>query len=218
LAAALEDYFDPGAGNRANAESLALDALLERVDLFFVRQKAPRGLGDAIAYAEPFAGGEPFAVLLGDEFTRPSCLPGLLEAHARHGSPVVAVEHVVPDLVSRYGVVAGAPWGDDLVKVDALVEKPQPQEAPSDLAILGAYVLTSAIFPALARTAPDARGEVQLTDALRLVAGESGLFAQVAASRRYDIGTPSSWLLTNLEFGLADPEVADAIRALVARR
>lgn len=214
---ALEDYFDRSTTAVGNAESEALDRLLDEIDIFFVRQKQPAGLGDAIRYAEPFTGGEPFVVLLGDEFTRPSCLPGLLAAHARYGCSAVAVEHAPPDRISRYGVVAGAPCGPDMIGVDALVEKPAPHEAPSDLAILGAYVLTPAIFPALARTDPGLNGEIQLTDALRVVAAGAGLVAQIAACTRHDIGTPASWLLTNVALGLDDPATGAAIRDLLAR-
>jgi UTP--glucose-1-phosphate uridylyltransferase len=212
---ALEDYFDLTDPALESVESEQLDLMLDAINLFFVRQKQPRGLGDAIRYAEPFASGEPFVVLLGDTFTRPSCLPALLDAHARHGLSAVAVQHVGPDLLSRYGVVGGSRLGPESLRVKTLVEKPAPHEAPSDLAILGAYLLTPAIFSALDRTEPGRNGEVQLTDALRLIAEEDGLIACVSGCRRFDIGEPTSWILANIELGLADPQTGPAIRALL---
>ena len=112
-------------------------------------------------------------------------------------------------------MVAGAPCGPECVRVGALVEKPAPEEAPSDLAILGSYLLTPAIFDALRRTEPGWNGEVQLTDALRIVAEEEGLIACVTGSRRFDIGDPASWILANIELGLEDPQTGPAIRALL---
>lgn len=212
---ALEDYFDRTDPALCNVESEQLDLMLDVINLFFVRQKQPLGLGDAIRYAEPFASREPFVVLLGDTFTRPSCLPALLDAHERHGLSAVAVQHVAHRHLSRYGVVAGTPCGPDRLRVKTLVEKPAPHEAPSDLAILGAYLLTPAIFSALDRTAPGRNGEVQLTDALRLIAEEEGLIACISACRRFDIGDPPSWVLANIEIGLADPQTGPAIRALL---
>lgn len=212
---ALEDYFDLTDPTLGHVESEQLDLMLDAVNLFFVRQKQPRGLGDAIRYAEPFTSDEPFAVLLGDTFTRPSCLPALLEAHGRHGLSTVAVEHVDARLLPRYGVVAGSPFGEAGLRVKTLVEKPEPDEAPSDLAILGAYVLTPTIFSALDRTEPGWNGEVQLTDALRLVAEEEGLIACISTCRRFDIGDPTSWILANIELGLSDPQTGPAIRALL---
>ena len=214
---ALEDYFDRTDPALANVESAQLDLLLDTINLFFVRQKEPRGLGDAIRYAEPFASGEPFLVLLGDTFTRPSCLPALLQSHERHGRSVVAVQHVPRHLVSRYGVVGGRPYGRGCLQVETLVEKPLPAEAPSNLAILGAYLLTPAIFPAIEQTAPGRNNEIQLTDALRLAAEQEGLVACITGSRRFDIGDPTSWLLANIELGLEDPETGPAIRALFDR-
>lgn len=211
---ALEDYFDRSdIGD--NDENARLDKLIDRLDIYFVRQKAPRGLGDALRYAEPFASGEPFVVLLGDTFTRPSCLPTLISAHARHRVSTIAVQPVPEVLLSRYGVVAGAPCGPDELRVSDLVEKPGPGEAPSNLAVLGAYVLTPAIFTALARARPGRNGEIQLTDALRVAAKEGRLVACISAGRRYDIGDPVSWLLANIELGLADSETGGAVRELL---
>ena len=212
---ALEDYFDRTDPALESVESEQLDLLLDTVNLFFVRQKQPRGLGDAIRYAESFASDEPFLVLLGDTFTRPSCLPALLKAHGRHGLSAVAVQHVARRLLSRYGVVTGLPCGPGTNRVEELVEKPAPDKAPSNLAILGAYLLTPAIFPALANTEPGRNGEIQLTDALRRVADEEGLIACVSGCRRFDIGEPTSWLLANIELGLSDPQSGPAIQALL---
>ena len=212
---ALEDYFDRTDPALGNVESEQLDLMLDAINLFFVRQKQPLGLGDAIRYAEPFASGEPFVVLLGDTFTRPSCVPALLDAHERHGLSAVAVQHVARRHLSRYGVAAGTPCGPDCLRVETLVEKPAPHEAPSDLAILGAYLLTPTIFSALDRTTPGRNGEIQLTDALRLIAEEEGLIACISACRRFDLGDPTSWVLANIELGLADPQTGPAIRALL---
>jgi len=211
---ALEDYFDRSdIGD--NEENARLDKLIDGLDIYFVRQKAPRGLGDALRYAEPFASGEPFAVLLGDTFTRPSCLPALMEAHARHRVSTIAIQAVPEALLGRYGVVAGRPCGQNEFLITDLVEKPGPGEAPSDLAVLGAYVLTPAVFSTLRRLRPGRNGEIQLTDALRAAAVQGRLVGCISTGRRYDIGEPTSWLLANIELGLEDPETSAAVRELL---
>ena len=192
-----------------------LRALIDQLDIYFVRQKSPRGLGDALRYAEPFTSGEPFVVLLGDTFTRPSCLPALIEGYRRHRVSTIAVQSVPQEILDRYGVVAGTPCGDGELRITDLVEKPNPRKAPSNLAVLGAYLLTPSIFPALARTRPGKNGEIQLTDALRAAAETGRLVGCISTGRRYDIGEPLSWLLANIELGLTDPNTHRAVRELL---
>jgi len=211
---AVEDYFDRS-DIAENEENARLDALIDRLDIYFVRQKSPRGLWDALRYAEPFASGEPFVVLLGDTFTRPSCLPPLIEAYQRHRVSAIAVQPVPEELLDRYGVVEATPCGRGELRITDLVEKPDPRKAPSNLAVLGAYLLTPSIFPALARTRPGRNGEIQLTDALREAAEAGRLVGVVASGRRYDIGEPMSWLLANIELGLADPKTREAVQGLL---
>lgn len=211
---AVEDYFDRSdIGD--NEENARLDALIDQLDIYFVRQKSPRGLGDALRYAEPFTSGEPFVVLLGDTFTRPSCLPGLIEGYRRHRVSTIAVQPVPEEVLDRYGVVAGTPCGSGELRITDLVEKPSPRNAPSNLAVLGSYLLTPSIFPALARTRPGKNGEIQLTDALRGAAEAGRLVGCISTGRRYDIGEPLSWLLANIELGLTDPKTHRAVRELL---
>ena len=173
---AIEDHFDSAVElefylqERGKWEELAqIKTISDLASVSYVRQKEPLGLGHAILCARPLVGDEPFAVFLGDDIivSDPPCIGQLLSVYEQHGDPVLAVKQVPRAQLSRYGVIKGTPVGENVYLVDDLVEKPAPEAAPSDLAIIGRYVLTPDVFPILAETAPDHRGEIQLTDALR---------------------------------------------------
>ena len=203
---ALEDYFDRTDPTLESVESEQLDLLLDMVNLFFVRQKQPRGLGDAIRYAESFASDEPFLVLLGDTFTRPSCLPSLLKAHGRHGLSTVAVQRhrPSPSLAVRCGgrlpVRARAPPSGDARREAGPGQGSIKPRYPRCLPPHAGGLHRTRQY----RAGPE-RGDPSLTDALRRVADEEGLIACISRCRRFDIGEPTSWLLANIEPGPLGP-------------
>jgi UTP--glucose-1-phosphate uridylyltransferase len=219
---AIEDHFDASfeleyyLQDRGKLEELAeIKTISELASVSYVRQKEPLGLGHAILCARPLVNEEPFAVLLGDDLiVAPTpCMRQLLAVFDRHGGPVLAVERVPRAEISRYGVIRPKPLGGNVYEVLDLVEKPQASEAPSDLAIIGRYVLTPDLFPVLAETRPDARGEIQLTDALGALRRARPLYAVEFEGKRYDTGDKLGFLKATVEFALARPDLAEAFRA-----
>ncbi len=197
-----------------------------RASFFYTRQRRQRGLGDAVLCAEHFAGEEPFVVALGDSIiglhANSSCVRDMIAAYQSGGvAGVIAVEEVAPEVVQNYGIVQPASAdGDQVFEVADLVEKPAREEAPGNLAIAGRYVFSPAIFEAIRQTQPDRRGEIQLTDAMRLLRsrGERLLgFRLAPGERRYDIGNFESYFETFVEFALADPEYAPRLRAHIRK-
>lgn len=200
----IEDHFDRNIEleevlrEKGKEEELAeVLRLADLGDIHSVRQGEQLGLGHAVLQARGHVGAEPFAVLLGDDIIDPNerFLERMLDVFARTGRPVVAVMPVPEDEVSAYGVVATRPTGeDDVHEAVDLVEKPSPEEAPSNLAIIGRYVLTPELFDVLAGTAPGRGGEVQLTDALRTVARDEPIVAVEFRGERYDVGNKLGFL------------------------
>jgi len=215
---AIEDYFDLDKNASGNEMIHSLDEILGRINIYYTRQKGVRGLGDAIGHAEAFAGGDPFAVLLGDTITIPPCTMALGSIYEKHGKSVIAVEKVPRDMIQNYGIVATS---DDTRKdafvIDDLIEKPVPEHAPSDLAILGSYLLTPEIFDCLREVTPDRKGEIQLTDALRILARKETVLGHVFNGRRLDIGNKIDWLKANIELALADPELGPHVEEFIRR-
>ena len=160
-------------------------------------------------------GEEPCGVFLGDDLivAETPCMRQLLAVFERYGGPVLAVERVPGDQISRYGVIWPKPLGGNVYEVLDLVEKPAAREAPSDLAIIGRYVLTPDLFPVLAETRPDLRGEIQVTDALRVLRRTRPLYAVAFEGKRYDTGDKLGFLKATVEFALARPDLAEAFRA-----
>jgi len=184
----------------------------ELVRLFSVRQKEQLGLGDAILYAQPHVNDEPFAVLLGDTIVESDndipVTQQLSHLYTRVRAPLVAVEEVPHDKVSRYGIIAGEEVEKGLYRLDRLVEKPTPEKAPTNLAIAGRYVLTPRIFDYLKHTAPGKSGEIQLTDALNAMARQELVYAWRMEGHRYDIGNRLDYLKTSVEFALRRKDLA----------
>jgi UTP--glucose-1-phosphate uridylyltransferase len=199
---AIEDHFDKS--NLNNKILNDIDELVNHVNILYTRQREPRGLGDAVYYAKSFVGGEAFALLLGDTITIPECTKELIKKNEEFTfkTAIIAVEEVPKEKLSSYGIIKGKRIEEDIHLIDDLVEKPAPEEAPSNLGIIGRYILTPAIFDALERTTPGKGNEIQLTDALRLVAEKR--YAYVYRGRRYDIGNKLDWLKSNIELSLAD--------------
>lgn len=186
-----------------------MQRIAEMADIHYVRQKETLGLGHAILCAKKHIGPEPFVVLLGDDvvFSDVPCTKQLLDRFARRKRSQIAVERVTPDRIESYGVVKVGPAAEPgLFPILDLVEKPKPKDAPSDLGILGRYVLTNEIFEALERTAPGKNGEIQLTDGLRLLRKTQEMDAVAFEGKRYDLGNKLEWLKTNVEVALMRDE------------
>ena len=223
---AIEDHFDVSfelehelevRGKRELAE--AVRSLSAMADFAYVRQKKALGLGHAVLRARDVVGEEPFAVVLSDDVidSRVPCLRQLLDVHERYGASVVALEEVPPGQVSAYGIVAPEPVEhngrhDRLYRIHDLVEKPRPAEAPSNLAIIGRYVLTPEIFGCLERTAPGSLGEIQLTDGLRHLLEEQPIYGFRFEGKRYDAGDKLGFLKAAVEFGLRRADLGGAFR------
>ena len=187
-----------------------------RVRFRYAIQDKPKGLGHAVLAARRLVGNEPFAVLLGDDIVGDAptpCLRQLLDVFEKHREPVIAVERVPREQVGRYGVIDGRRISDRVWEIKGLVEKPRPEEAPSEMAIIGRYVLTPDIFPLLAKTKPGARGEIQLTDALTALRRRRPMYALEFEGRRHDTGDKLGFLQATVELALARPDLGDAFRA-----
>ena len=219
---AIEDHFDAAfeleyyLQDRGKLEELAqIKTISELAAVSYVRQKEPLGLGHAILCARPLVGEEPFAVFLGDDIivSTVPCMRQLLNVYERHDGPVLAVMRVPREEIGRYGVISARPLGGNVFEVQDLVEKPDPADAPSDLAIIGRYVLTPDLFPILAETAADSRGEIQLTNGLRTLRARRPIYAVEFEGKRYDTGDRLGFLKATVEFALARPDLADAFRA-----
>jgi len=223
----IEDHFDNSPELEQFLESKGKHELAElvrsisnMVQVSYTRQKEPLGLGHAVLVAKDLVGDEPFAVLLGDVL-----IPGpnpatkqLIDVYQATGTGAIAVEKVPRDKTHLYGIVAGEPapqppFGERLLRIRDLVEKPKPEEAPSNLAITGRYVLPSAIFECLERTQPGAGGEIQLTDGLRILAREQGLWALIYEGISYDAGDKLGFLKATVELGMQNQEFGAAFRS-----
>ena len=194
-----------------------MKAISDLVNVSYVRQKEALGLGHAVAVAEPLVGNEPFAVLLGDDLVRSDvpCIRQMMEVYERVKAPVLAVMRVPADEISSYGVIAGEPaldLGQGIYRVTDLVEKPPRHEAPSDLAIIGRYILTPDIFASLHETASDRSGEIQLTNGLRHLLKSRPIYAVEIDGVRHDTGNKLGFLKASVYFALKRPELADAFR------
>jgi UTP--glucose-1-phosphate uridylyltransferase len=204
-------------------DELAFEEL--RAHYFYTRQRLQRGLGDAVLCGENFAGEEPVVIALGDSILglhatsqAVSRMAELFES--KHASCIVAVEEVPPDQTSLYGIVQPAEEIDECFRVANLVEKPRPEDAPSNLAIAGRYVCSPLIFDMIRRVRPDARGEIQLTDAIQLMCEEGRRVLALKlppSERRYDIGNFPSYFETFVEFALADPVYGPGFRVALER-
>jgi len=211
---AIEDHFDRAPELEQRLKSGGKEALLAsvialagKVKIHAVRQPEQRGLGDAVNQARKFVGNEPFMCMLGDTVFSGDITPAaqLAEAYRKLGTAVIGLEEVAVEKVDRYGIVGGEPAGDGLIRINTLVEKPKPEAAPSRLAIAARYILTPEIFDCLDATLPGKGGEIQLTDALKLLLQRQTIHGVVLRSRRHDIGNLVDWLKTNLLFASRDP-------------
>jgi UTP--glucose-1-phosphate uridylyltransferase len=222
---AIEDHFDHNyelehlLEVKGDIEMLrVVRQISDMVQIGYVRQKEQLGLGHAVLMAKELVGHEPFAVILSDDVVSAdrSCIGQLMEVYRETHSSVVAVMEVPREETGRYGVIDPAPSGSGgdprLTKVRGLVEKPPPDEAPSNLAIIGRYVLTPKIFEKLEQTPRGAGGEIQLTDAIRALIDEQDVYAYAFEGRRYDAGTTMGWLKASVELALERPDIGPEFR------
>lgn len=204
---AIEDHFDRSDLPKKDKYTEELDRILDEVNIFFVRQREQKGLGDAVRYAEAFVGNEPFALLLGDNITIPPCTKMLMDVFEKYRSPIIAVEEVSPERVQFHGVIKGVEIEKGIYKIEDMIEKPKIGEAPSNLAVLGRYILTPEIFDYLRDLKPGYGGEIQLTDAIRLMCKDREVYGMLYSGKRYDIGNKLEWLKANVELALKDKEL-----------
>lgn len=224
---AIEDHFDSAPVLERELEEKGKDDLLAIVretadiNVHYIRQKKMRGLGDAILCAKSFMAGEPFAVLLGDDVVYADATKGqqpalrqLIDIYDTYGGSVLGCQQVVPEKVSSYGIVAGKEIaGSKLLKVSDMIEKPELSEAPSNIAVLGRYIISPTIFELLEHTAPGKGGEVQLTDALKQLALVEPVWAYCFEGKRYDVGDKLGFLKATVEFALRRPDLGGPFRS-----
>lgn len=209
----LEEALRSGGKNDALAE---VEAITNMARIFSVRQKEAKGLGHAVLCAKEFVGDEPFAVVLGDDIVYNDGKPALkqmIEVYEAYGASVIGVQQVAPDQVDKYGIVSGQSVGERVLEVNDLVEKPAVGTAPSNMAILGRYIITPGIFDILEHTGKGAGGEIQLTDGLKTLATMEKMFAYDFIGKRYDVGDKLGFLQATVEFGLRDENLGAGFKA-----
>ncbi|MBS5886391.1 MAG: UTP--glucose-1-phosphate uridylyltransferase GalU [Clostridium sp.] len=214
----IEDHFDKSIELEMELEKNHKEDLLElvrgisdMVDIHYIRQKEPKGLGHAILCARAFVGNEPFAVLLGDDVvdSEVPCLKQLMDCYKEYKTSILGVQTVAHEDVNKYGIVDGIHIEDRVYKVKKLVEKPAIDEAPSNVAILGRYIITPQIFDILQNTKPGKGGEIQLTDALQALIGNEAMYAYNFEGRRYDVGDKLGFLQATVEYALKREELRE---------
>ncbi len=218
----IEDHFDRSIELEMELEKDGKEEMLSMVrdipeiaNIHFIRQKQPLGLGHAVLTASHFIGNEPFAVMLGDDvvISKKPCLQQMIEVFDEYQTSIVGVQKVSDDVVDKYGIVNGKLVDENVYKVKGLVEKPKKEDAPSNIAILGRYILTPEIFGYLETQEKGAGGEIQLTDAMRRLSMEQAMYAYVFKGHRYDVGSKIGFLQANIEFALRNPEIRDDLKA-----
>lgn len=224
---AIEDHFD---------KSFEIEYILKRAEkteelkkiqeisnmarIHFIRQKEQRGLGDAILCAKKFVDDEPFAVLLGDDITmdKTACTKQLIDVFNKYKKSVVCVEKMAKENLHKYGVIKGKKIDDNVYLIESLVEKPLPGKAPSNLAMLGRYVLTPNIFDCIEKTKPGINNEIQLTDALNLLRKNHDVYAYEFRGKRYDIGTKIDWVKANIALSLERNDLRNELIAYLKKQ
>ncbi len=221
---AIEDHFDNQKELEITLENSGKTELLEKVqfstnlaNIFYVRQKEQKGLGHAILTAKQFIGNEPFAVLLGDDIVESDdpAIKQLMDVYEQTEKSVIGVQEVRPEDTHRYGIIDPVSQNGRLYDVKKFVEKPAPGTAPSNLAIMGRYVLTPDIFDYLANQGEGAGGEIQLTDAIERFNADSQVFAYDFEGNRYDVGEKLGFVKTTIEYALKDEEMRDELKAFI---
>ncbi|WP_455537667.1 UTP--glucose-1-phosphate uridylyltransferase GalU [Terrisporobacter sp.] len=220
----IEDHFDRSVELELELEQKGKKEMLEMVqdisnmvNIHYIRQKEPKGLGHAIHCAKSFIGNEPFAVLLGDDIVdaKTPCLKQMINAYDEYKTSILGVQEVAKENVDKYGILDVKHIEDRVYKVKDMVEKPAVEEAPSNIAILGRYIITPEIFNILENQAPGKGGEIQLTDALQTLANKEAIYAYNFEGRRYDVGDKLGFLQATVDFALKRPELRDDFAAFL---
>ncbi len=217
---AIEDHFDSAYELEESLKKAGKKSLLEEIsrlnniNFAYIRQKAALGLGHAIYCAKPFVKDEPFAVLLSDDIIDPETplLKEMINLFKKLDSPILALQKVHFNEISRYGVIEGVNEGENLFRINKLVEKPSPQNAPSDMAIIGRYILTPDIFDILENIGPGKGGEIQLTDALHALLKKRQIYGYLFNGIRYDAGDKVGYLKATVDLALKRPQVAEPFK------
>ncbi|ABY93506.1 MAG: UTP-glucose-1-phosphate uridylyltransferase GalU [Caldanaerobacter subterraneus] len=218
---AIEDHFDKSVElelelKKKNKESLLnlVEDISNMVNIHYIRQKEPKGLGHAIYCAKSFVGNEPFAVLLGDDIvdSEVPVLKQMIDQYERYNCSIIGVQEVPYEDVDKYGIVDAAIIEDRLYKVKDLVEKPKKEKAPSNIAILGRYIITPRIFEILENTPPGAGGEIQLTDALKTLLNYEAIYAYNFIGKRYDVGDKLGYLMATVEYALKREDLSEPFK------
>ena len=227
---AIEDHFDKSYEleekliAKEKWEKLEMvQSITNLANIHYIRQKEPRGLGHAIACAHSFIGNEPFAVLLGDDIvvSEEPCLKQLIDVYDEHQRSVIGVHDVPWDDVSKYGIInpsATEHYGDSIRAIESLVEKPSTEQAPSNLAIMGRYVLSPEIFTILENQKPGKDGEIQLTDGISQLNEQSQVLAYNFHGERYDIGGKLGFVQATIDFALNRPDLHEDIKAYMEKK
>ncbi len=221
---AIEDHFDKSVELEHELENSNKGELLQLVrsisnmaDIYYIRQKEPRGLGHAISRAKTFVENEPFAVMLGDDIidSKVPCLKQLIGCYNKYKTSVLGVQSVRRTEVFKYGIVKGIEVENRVYKVNNMVEKPKVEEAPSNIAILGRYIITPNIFEILENTKPGRGGEIQLTDALKELAAKEAVYAYCFEGKRYDVGDKFGFLQANIEYALKRDDLKEELMSYI---
>lgn len=219
---AIEDHFDKAYELEAELAARHKEELLQlirrikpdNVQCFYVRQAEALGLGHAVLCAERLVQDEPFAIILADDLldADPPVMKQMVDLHTHYGSSIIGVEAIPMEQSSSYGIVEGRPVADRLLKLDGIVEKPEPAHAPSNMGVVGRYILTPSIFRHLREIRPGAGGELQLTDGIAQLMKSEAVLSYQFIGKRYDCGTKQGYLQATVEFALKHPEVAGEFR------
>ena len=225
---AIEDHFDKAyeleteleRKNKDQLLSMVRSVLPEGVRCIYIRQAEPLGLGHAVLVAQPVVGDDPFAVILADDLmdSQPPAMARMAEIFARENASLLGVEEVPRDQTQSYGIVTIDKMQEDTARIHSIVEKPKPADAPSNLAVIGSYVLTNKVFELLSQVTPGAGGEIQLTDAISQLLSHERVLAVRLPGRRFDCGSKLGYLQATVEYGVRHPEVGqDFARFLKTR-
>jgi UTP--glucose-1-phosphate uridylyltransferase len=224
---AIEDYFDDAPELRMHLERHGKTRQLHDLNeisrfsgIHFIRQREPKGLGDAVMYAEKHCGNDPFAVLLGDDIMKDTtpCTKQLIDIFERTGSSVIAIQQVPEEDLSKYGIVKGKEEGDNLLLLEDIVEKPRPGAAPSRYGSIGRYVFTPALFSCLRHLPSTGEGEIQLTDGIRLLMKKEDVYAYLYPGKRFDTGDKLGYIETIIEYALDDVSMRRHLCEFLTRR
>ncbi len=224
---AIEDYFDAAPELEMRLKDQNKDETLKRLKkisdfpgIHYVRQKEPNGLGDAILKAEKHIGNEPFAVLLGDDIivNNQSFTGDLISVFSRFQSTIISVEPVAKERISSYGIIRGSLIEPDIYAIEDIIEKPQPDDAPSNLGAIGRYIFIPEIFDCLKRTSPGVGNEIQLTDAIHLHLQQHPVYAYQFHGKRYDTGDKLGYIETIIDFALKDPHLQKNLKKFLMHR